>query len=163
MRKARAGWRIGGKAALLFMLAATASGAQAQPVGHIEVGVLSCQVAGGAGFIIGSTKQLTCSFQAGQRRESYSGVINKFGIDVGGTTQGVITWSVFVSKGDLGPGGLAGTYGGISGEATVGIGFGANALIGGSNRSVVLQPLSVQAQQGLNLAVGIAGLELRAN
>jgi hypothetical protein len=134
----------------------------AQPAGYLDAGVLNCTVAGGAGFIIGSTKSLNCTFQAGQRRESYSGTINKFGIDIGGTTTGVISWGVFVSKGDLGPGGLAGTYGGVSGEATIGVGVGANALVGGSNRSIVLQPFSVGAQQGLNLAVGIAGLELRA-
>lgn len=137
--------------------------ATAQPTGYLEAGVLNCTVAGGTGFVFGSSKSLSCTFQAGQRRESYRGTINKFGIDIGGTATGVISWGVFVSKGDLAPGGLAGNYGGVSGEATVGIGLGANALVGGSNRSIVLQPFSVGAQQGLNLAVGIAGLELRPN
>lgn len=150
-----------------FALAASVSvpvrPAHAQPSGYLEAGLLSCSVAGGAGFIIGSTKSLNCTFQNGKRRESYRGTINKFGIDVGGTKSGVISWTVFVSKGDLAPGALAGNYGGVSGEATVGVGFGANALVGGSKRSVVLQPFSLQAQQGLNLAVGIAGLKLRAN
>ena len=152
-------------AALVF-LAAAAPGSRpvhAQPAGYLEAGVLSCTVAGGAGFIIGSTKTLSCVFQSGQRREGYHGTINKFGIDIGGTTTGVISWAVFVSKGDMAPGALAGVYGGVTGEATVGIGIGANALVGGSNRSIVLQPLSLGAQQGLNLAVGIAELELRVN
>lgn len=148
--------------AIAATMASAPAPVTAQPAGYLEVGLLSCSVAGGAGFIIGSTKSLRCTFQGGQRRESYGGTINKFGIDVGGTTSGVISWTVFVSKGDLAPGGLAGNYGGVTGEATVGIGFGANALVGGSSRGVVLQPFSVQAQQGLNLAVGIAGLELHA-
>ena len=56
---------------------------------------------------------------------------------------------------------LAGTYGGVSAEATVGLGVGANALIGGSENSIALQPVSVQAQQGVNVAVGVAALTLR--
>lgn len=149
--------------ALVAAALGTVARVEAQPAGYLEVGLLSCNVSGGAGFIIGSTKSLDCTFQGSKRRESYRGTINKFGIDVGGTKSGVISWTVFVSKGDLAPGGLAGTYGGVSGEATVGVGFGANALVGGSKRGVVLQPFSLQAQQGLNLAVGIAGLSLRAD
>ena len=136
--------------------------AAAQQTGRVEAGVLTCTVAGGAGFVFGSSKQLTCTLQAGQRREAYSGVINKFGIDIGITTTSVITWAVLAPTVDLRPGALAGTYGGISTEATVGVGLGANVLIGGSSRTIALQPLSVQAQQGLNLAIGIAGIELRA-
>ncbi len=152
-------------AALVFLtfIAPSPPPARSQPAGYLEAGVLSCTVAGGAGFIIGSTKTLSCVFQSGQRREGYHGTINKFGIDLGGTTTGVISWAVFVSKGDPAPGALAGTYAGVTGEATIGVGIGANALIGGSNRSIVLQPLSLGAQQGLNLAVGIAELELRPN
>jgi len=147
-------------AALVLLVLATPPSppTRAQPAGYLEAGVLSCTVAGGAGFIIGSTKTLTCVFQSGQRREGYHGTINKFGVD-----PGVISWAVFVSKGDPAPGALAGTYAGVTGEATIGVGIGANALVGGSNRGIVLQPLSLSAQQGLNLAVGIAGLELKAN
>lgn len=152
-------------AALVFLALAAppTPSAHAQPSGYLEAGVLSCQVAGGAGFIIGSTKKLSCVFKSGQRQENYHGTINKFGIDVGGTKTGVISWAVFVSKGDVAPGALAGKYAGVSGEATIGVGFGANALVGGSKRGIVLQPLSLGAQQGLNLAVGIAGLTLRPN
>ena len=60
------------------------------------------------------------------------------------------------------PGALAGSYGGLSAEATVGVGVGANALIGGSSKTFVLQPLSVQAQEGLNLAIGFTDFELHA-
>ncbi len=57
-------------------------------------------------------------------------------------------------------GALAGHYGGATGEATVGAGVGANVLVGGSSRTVTLQPISVQGQVGRNLAVGVAGLDL---
>jgi hypothetical protein len=94
--------------------------------------------------------------------DRYSGTINKFGIDIGTTTKSVVSWAVFAPTAALKNGALAGSYGGVSGEATVGVGVGANALVGGSNKTIVLQPLSVQAQQGLNIAAGIAALELRA-
>jgi hypothetical protein len=128
---------------------------------RIEAGVLNCRVAGGTGFVFGSSKSLSCNFESGGRIESYTGVINKFGIDVGTTANAIMTWAVLAPTRDLAPGALSGTYGGVSGEATVGVGVGANALLGGSNRTIVLQPISVQAQKGLNLAVGIAALELR--
>lgn len=145
----------------LFVLAVASAPhvTSAQPA--VEVGVLNCTVSGGAGFVIGSSKGLDCMFQSGDRREPYIGRINKFGLDVGVTSTGVIAWAVFApSAGGIGPGALAGAYGGITGEATVGVGLGANALVGGSRRSIALQPVSVGAQQGINLAVGIAALTL---
>jgi hypothetical protein len=146
----------------LAVAALAALPASAQGPARLEIGVLNCRVAGGVGLILGSTKQLDCVFQrAGGSIESYVGSISKFGIDIGGTTASVIAWGVLASTADVPSGALAGSYAGISGEATVGVGVGANALIGGSSRSIVLQPLSVQAQQGLNIAVGIAAMELR--
>jgi Protein of unknown function (DUF992) len=55
----------------------------------------------------------------------------------------------------------AGNYGGASAEATVGAGLGANVLVGGSDRTIALQPLSVQGQTGLNVAAGVTELILR--
>lgn len=152
--------RIAGSCLAIAGVAALSAPMAAQPA-RVEVGVLSCAVAGGTGFVFGSSKQLDCTFQSGRRREAYVGSISKFGIDIGVTGASVITWAVFAPTANFGPGALAGNYGGATGEATIGIGLGANVLIGGSNRTVALQPLSVQAQQGLNLAVGIAALELR--
>jgi Protein of unknown function (DUF992) len=130
---------------------------------RIEVGVLNCNVAGGTGFIIGSTKRLDCVFKRAGRDERYTGTINKFGIDIGQTTASAIAWAVFAPSADIASGALAGDYGGISGEATVGVGVGANALLGGSTKTIALQPLSVQSQQGLNIAAGIAALNLQAS
>ena len=140
------------------------SGTHAQASGsRVQVGVLDCTVSGGTGFIIGSTKSLTCTFKkAGGGRERYTGRINKYGIDIGSTKVSHIAWAVFAPSKKIAYGALAGSYGGLSAEATVGAGIGANALIGGSRKSIALQPFSVQAQSGLNIAAGIASLELRA-
>lgn len=146
--------------ALLAAAAVADSGAvDAQP--GVKIGVLNCKVSGGAGFVIGSSKQLDCIFEGPGRTEPYFGRVNKFGLDVGATSNGAIAWAVLApTTSAFAPGALAGTYAGLSGEATVGVGVGANALVGGSNRSFTLQPLSVGSQQGLNLALGIASLTL---
>jgi hypothetical protein len=162
----RLGAKIGGScialaAAGLILAVATGDSVLAQGSG-VKVGVLNCNVQGGASFVIGSSKQLDCVFESGPRRERYSGVINKFGVDLGVTGEGVIAWAVFAPTSDPAPGALQGTYAGVSGEASVGLGLGANALVGGSNSTIGLQPLSVQTQSGVNFAVGIASIELRA-
>ena len=127
---------------------------------RVQVGVLTCQVAGGAGFIFGSSKALECILEGPKVRARYTGTIQKFGVDLGFTTKSAIAWAVFAPTTELASRALEGNYAGVSGEATIGLG--ANALLGGSGNSVALQPLSVQAQQGLNLAVGISALSLRA-
>ncbi len=130
---------------------------------HVEVGVLNCTVYGGAGLVFGSTKDLDCTFKGTSGgTEHYRGSINKFGLDLGFTSKSQIIWTVFAPSADLPAGALSGNYGGVSAEATVGLGVGANALVGGSNDTVALQPVSVQGQQGLNVAVGISQLQLRA-
>jgi len=130
---------------------------------HVEVGVLNCTVYGGAGLVFGSTKDLDCTFKGTSGgTEHYRGSISKFGLDLGFTSKSKIIWTVLAPSADLPGGALAGNYGGLSAEATVGLGVGANALIGGSNDTVALQPVSVQGQQGLNFAVGISQLQLRA-
>lgn len=150
-------------AAMALAALLSTPGTEARAQADIEVGVLNCAVEGGIGFIIGSSKRLDCVFQSGDRREPYFGRINKYGLDVGVTSTGVLTWAVFApTRNILAPGILAGGYGGVSGEATIGVGVGANALIGGSRRSITLQPLSVGAQQGLNFAVGVSSLTLEA-
>jgi hypothetical protein len=145
------------------MLAALATATAAQAQSRVEVGVLTCTARGSTGFIIGSSRELRCRFNRPGRDEFYRGTIDKFGIDIGSTKQAVISWAVLAPTANLPSRSLSGTYGGVSAEATVGVGVGANALIGGSQRSIVLQPLSVQAQQGLNIAAGVSQLRLRAD
>jgi hypothetical protein len=127
-----------------------------------KAGTLTCDISAGIGMIIASKKRVTCIFTPSQPgvREVYTGSITKFGLDIGATAGGEMVWAVFAPS-DRKFGALSGEYGGASAEATVGAGVGANVLVGGSDRTVTLQPLSVQDQTGLNLAVGVAGLELR--
>jgi hypothetical protein len=144
------------------MLATLAAVATAQAQTRVEVGVLTCNAKGSTGFIIGSTRELRCRFNRQGRDEYYRGTIDKFGIDIGSTKQAALSWAVLAPTSNVSPRSLNGTYAGVSAEATVGLGVGANALIGGSQKSIVLQPLSVQAQEGLNIAAGVSQLRLVA-
>jgi hypothetical protein len=130
----------------------------------VKIGMLTCNVDGGVGMIIGSSKGVDCVFEGTVgKRERYTGSIGKLGIDVGVTGKAVMAWAVF-APGKLKAGALAGHYAGASAEATIAVGLGANVLVGGSDKSIALQPLSVQAQTGLNVAAGVASLRLkRAN
>lgn len=141
-------------------LAALAMASEAFAQTRVEVGVLTCTARGSTGFIIGSSRELRCRFNRPGRDEFYRGTIDKFGIDIGSTKQATISWAVLAPTANVSPRSLSGTYAGVSAEATVGLGVGANALVGGSQRSIVLQPLSVQAQQGLNIAAGVSQLRL---
>jgi hypothetical protein len=128
----------------------------------VRIGTLACDIAGGAGLIIASRKELVCEFDGlgGVRDEEYVGSITKVGIDVGGTAAARLLWAVFAPTSRVGPGVLEGRYYGVSAEATPGVGIGANVLIGGFDQSINLQPISIQGQLGANIAAGIAGLRL---
>jgi hypothetical protein len=134
----------------------------AQAPQRTKVGSLTCDISAGIGLIITSKKEVTCMFTPSHPgpREVYTGSISKFGLDIGATAGGEMVWAVYAPS-DRRFGALAGHYGGASAEATVGAGLGANVLVGGSNRTVALQPVSVQGQAGLNVAVGVAELDLR--
>jgi hypothetical protein len=139
-----------------------APGTPAQAQAGVRVGTLSCNVAGGWGFIFGSSKALRCVLTPGPGHpEHYFGTINKFGVDIGYTQGGVLVWAVFAPTANLAPGALAGTYAGATASATVGVGAGANVLVGGSNRTISLQPLSIEGNTGLNVAAGIGSITLR--
>jgi hypothetical protein len=145
---------------LAAAIAATTLPAQA---GGIKVGVLKCRIEGGAGWIIGSSKEVDCTFKgAGGRREHYKGSLSRLGIDVGVTSDAVLGWIVF-APGKLKKGSLKGGYTGVGAEATPGVGIGANVLIGGFRQSINLQPISVQGQVGLNVAAGVANLTLTSH
>jgi len=136
----------------------------AQQAGGTKVGVLTCRTSASLGLIVGSHQKLRCSFRpdAGGPPENYSGHVNRLGLDLGIKAGGVMAWGVFAPASGYHHGALAGTYVGGSGSASLGVGLGANALIGGSHRSIALQPLSVEGQVGINLALGVAGLTLRS-
>jgi Protein of unknown function (DUF992) len=125
-----------------------------------NVGSLTCNVAGGIGFVFGSSKDLSCLFtRTDGKAERYTGTIKKFGVDIGFTKEAQMVWLVF-APGSIAPGALAGSYGGGTASATVGVGAGANVLIGGSSQQVTLQPVSVEGSIGLNVAAGIGAVEL---
>jgi hypothetical protein len=128
---------------------------------QVRAGVLTCDVSAGIGLILGSQKLVSCGFapEGAGGREHYDGSITKFGLDLGLTRGGFMVWSVFTNT-VAGPEFLAGDYVGASGELTVVAGLGANVLVGGSNRTVALQPISLGGQMGLNLAIGVAALHL---
>lgn len=133
---------------------------------RVEVGVLDCVVEGGSGFIFGSTKDVSCTYTPADNgpKETYFGAIQKYGIDIGKTDVTYMTWGVFAPTADeFRPGALVGDYYGVSAEATAGAGVGANALIGGSNETISLQPISVTGQTGLNFALAVSELELRSS
>ena len=128
----------------------------------VNVGSLNCTVAGGVGFIFGSSKALDCLLaRTDGIAERYQGTVKKFGIDIGFTKESHIVWLVF-APGNIGPGSLAGEYGGVAADVAVGLGVGANVLLGGSNKQITLQPVSVEGSVGINIAAGVAAIELIA-
>ena len=141
------------------VVAAAAVPADAQPQ-RVQVGTLACSISAGVGLVVASQRNVNCNFQPdGGPPEAYTGTMTRVGVDVGFTTGGAMVWGVFAGTNRY-AGMLSGTYAGATAEATVAAGLGANVLVGGSNHSVALQPLSVQGQVGLNVAAGVGALEL---
>ena len=146
-------------AAAVGLASAFATPAAAQ--GGVNVGNLTCNVSSGWGFVFGSSRALNCTFAgAGGRYEYYVGNIMKFGVDIGYTQGGVLIWTVIAPAANLVPGSLAGSYAGGTASATVGVGVGAHALVGGSNNTIALQLLSLEGNSGLNVAAGIGAIQL---
>ena len=146
----------------LALAVALAAPAAAQQSGGTKIGLLTCKTSASLGLIIGSHQKIRCSFTPDNGPpENYEGHIGRLGLDLGVKGGGVMTWAVFAPVNGYHQGALAGTYVGGSGSASLGVGVGANALLGGSHKSVALQPLSVEGNVGVNLALGVAGLTLR--
>jgi Protein of unknown function (DUF992) len=145
-------------AAATLIASVTAAFAQ-QPMQRVQVGVLECRGGSSVGFIVGSVTNLGCVLRVnGAPDDSYVATIRKVGLDIGITQESALAWAVYAP---VGPGDLSGNYAGAQGSASIGVGLGGNVLVGGSANSIALQPLSVQGQVGLNLALGVEGLELR--
>jgi hypothetical protein len=150
-------------ASILAALAGTALTAPAFASDGVNVGSLSCNVSSGIGFIFGSSRSLACVFtRPDGTAERYSGDISRFGVDIGFTNSASIIWTVLAPSGNFAPGSLAGNYGGPTAGATAGVGVGANVLVGGSNKTISLQPVSIEGNTGLNVAAGIAGITLKS-
>jgi len=145
--------------ALAATLALFSTGASAQGV---NAGLLECRGIGTTGFIIGSVHELECVFKTEYMPPvRYHGIVRKFGLDVGITEGSLLAWGVVAPTARIGPGDLAGNYGGVTAGAAFVVGAGANALVGGSGNTIALQPVSIEGQAGINVTLGVASLELR--
>lgn len=129
---------------------------------RFRVGRLLCASAPRVGLVLGSAQSLRCVFHTRNptRQYVYVGRIRRAGLDLGATSAGVLSWAVFARNSHIAPGTLRGNYVGASGNVALGPSFGVNVLIGGSRRTIVLQPLSVERAIGFNLAAGVTSLTL---
>jgi len=145
-------------ASALFAFSAPADAQQ----GRVQAGVIECRGGPHVGLVVGSVNNLGCVFRANGRPDDlYVASVTKVGLDLGITDQTSLSWVVFAPTVQVGRGDLSGNYAGVDASAAVGVGLGANALVGGSANSYALQPLSVQGQTGLSVAAGVQSLELR--
>jgi hypothetical protein len=128
----------------------------------VRAGYLTCHVASGWGFVFGSSRTVKCAYTRDKDyTEYYTGSITKFGADIGYLSSAVMLWAVVAPTTNLGEGALAGHYGGATASVALGVGAGANVLVGGFKKSIALQPVSIEGQNGLNVAAGIASLSLK--
>ncbi len=128
---------------------------------EVKAGILTCNVDSGWGFVFGSSRELRCTFsQNAGVLERYVGHIRKFGVDIGYQAGGVIVWGVFAPTAGVAKGALAGDYGGATATASLVVGAGGNVLVGGYQRSIALQPISIEGTTGLNVAAGIGEVTL---
>jgi hypothetical protein len=136
--------------------------AVAQPASWTQVGMLSCRLNPSIGFIIAGHQTMECRFA--QNRfppQAYEGALNTVGLDIGVTAGGVLGWAVLAPTAGAPAGALAGEYVGASGDIGVGLGVGANVLVGGSGRTFALQPVSLEGSVALNVTLGVSALKLR--
>jgi len=147
-------------AAALLAAATPALASENSP--KVEIGTLNCLVEGEHSFIVGSSATLGCSFKPadGGAIEYYRGKVRDYGLDIGKTKEATLVWGVLAPSADRKPGLLAGTYGGLTAGASVGAGIKANALLGGFDRSIALNPFSLESQTGTNLTLGVSKMTL---
>ena len=151
------------RAIVCAFLAVPFGSANAQARLPFRVGGLTCSTGPRVGLVLGSRQDMRCVFVASATGQQYvyTGTIRRLGVDIGVTRGGTLFWAVFARNSQIGRGTLRGSYVGASGNVAVGLGLGAKVLIGGSRRTITLQPLSIEGQIGLNLALGVANLTLR--
>ena len=129
----------------------------------IRTGGLTCSTGPRVGLVVGSRQALSCVFRSNTtgKQYAYTGRMSRLGLDLGITGGGTLFWAVFAPTSRISRSSLVGSYVGASGNAALGVGLGANVLVGGSHRTISLQPLSVEGQIGINLALGVSRLTLR--
>ena len=147
----------------VVMIVLTPASAQA-PQPWTQVGSLMCKVDPNVGFIFVGHQPMQCTYTpslAPAPPQYYDGAINTVGIDIGVSAGSVLAWGVFAPTTGLPAGALAGEYVGASGDVGFVVGGGANVLVGGSGRTVALQPLSLQGSVAFNVVLGVSSLKLR--
>lgn len=146
------------------LLAAISSQAAGQGQTWTQAGMLSCKLNPSVGFIVFGHQTMECRFvpSAPLPPQIYEGALNTVGIDIGLVGTGGLAWAVLAPTAGVPAGALAGTYVGTSGDIALGVGVGANVLVGGSNRSFALQPLSVEGSVALDVTLGLSALQLRS-
>lgn len=152
------------KAGLAAAAVLVAGAMPASAQSRVQVGTLTCNLAPNVAFVIGSVRDMSCAFRPavrGIKPATYTGTIRRFGLDIGVNGRGTLVWGVFAPSAKVPRGALRGTYVGAAGSASIGVGLGANVLVGGSQNTFALQPLSLEGQTGLNLALGVSDLTLR--
>ena len=135
----------------------------AQSPNWVKVGGLGCTMSPTIGLLVVSEQKLNCTFTPSgpYPPEHYTGTMGTVGIDVGVIGGGLLAWAVYMPTQGPPQGLLAGTYGGASGSIALGVGAGANVLLGGSGRSVMLQPISVEGSVGIEVTLGVSALTLQ--
>ena len=149
-----------------FVIAAAALAVSAIPASaqsRVEIGLLRCNIAPSVGYVVASRRDMRCTFipNNGSRPHSYTATAGRVGLDLGVTQQGALVWGVFAPTHRINRKDLVGTYVGGSAGAAVVVGVGGNALFGGSNNTVALQPFSGEGSVGLSVALGVTALTLR--
>jgi hypothetical protein len=147
---------------ITFVLFGSTLASSQQPPPGVQAGMLSCNLAPSIGLIVAESQRMSCRYTPNgpYPPENYNGVMNTVGLELGVTAAGVMAWGVFAPSQGTPMGALAGEYVGASGDISLGVGVGANVLFGGSNRTIALQPLSVEGQAGVNVSLGVSGLTL---
>ncbi len=131
----------------------------------VHLGVLVCEVTPNAGFIIGSVRTLNCELRTSRLEPftvlgKYTGTVSRFGLDLGVVTGNNLAWAVFAPNNTTSASAVAGRYVGVSANAALVVGGGVNVLLGGSDKSIALQPLSVEGITGASVAAGVTELKL---
>jgi Protein of unknown function (DUF992) len=150
-------------ALLITGLAAPGAQAQAPRQNWTQSGMLRCKLNPSIGFVIFGHQSMECGFVPSLPGppQRYEGALNTVGIDIGVIGAGGLAWAVLAPTSGIPAGALAGEYVGASGDVALGAGVGANVLIGGSQRSFALQPVSVEGSVALDVTLGLSALQLR--
>ena len=141
-------------------LAALALAVPAFAHADVRVGTLACHQQPGWGYFIGSSRRVTCQFESAHGVSLYTGRMTEAGVDVGYHGDAQMVWAVFAPSSQVGPGALAGQYGGATAGGAIGLGVAASGLLGSSESTFHLQPFSITGKTGLHVTAGIQGMTL---